>query len=70
MKYNLDVVEAMAKAQHKRLNTMWPEPGLVEEWDELSKDDYLDWMDDAIASLDALVKACPEVAQYVTEAPP
>jgi hypothetical protein len=73
VKYNLDVVGVMAFAAHEhwRISSDMDDLlGIPEPWDELPKREYLSWMNQALASLDALVKACPEVAQYVMEAPP
>ena len=70
MEYNLDLVEAMAKAARE----CWiVRDGLKEcakDWDEISAAEYLEAMDEARAALFALVKARPEIAQYVMEAPP
>jgi hypothetical protein len=72
VKYNLDLVGVMAFAAHEhwRLSADDDLFEILKPWDELPKREYLNWMDQASASLDALVKACPEVAQYVMEAPP
>jgi hypothetical protein len=70
MKYNLDVVEAMAKAHRE----CWRDrEGLRQstlDWDEIYGAEFLDSIAYIEASLAALIKAHPEVAQYVMEAPP
>ena len=70
MKYNFDVVEAMAKAHRE----CWRDrEGLRQDtldWDKICCAEFLDSMAYAEASLAALIKAHPEVAQYVMEAPP
>lgn len=70
MKYNLDVVEAMAKAHRE----CWRDrEGLRQytlDWDEICGAEFLGSIAYAEASLAALIKAHPEVAQYVVEAPP
>ena len=70
MKYNLDVVEAMAKAARE----CWRDREGVRpdtlDWDEICGTEFREAMLDAGAALAALVEARPEVAQYVMEAPP
>ena len=70
MKYNLDVVEAMAKAHRE----CWRDRQGVRQdtldWDEICGPTFLDGIAYIEASLDALIKEHPEVAQYITEAPP
>ena len=70
MKYNIDVVEAMAKAHRER----WRDCECVRQdtldWDEISGAEFLSDIVYMQAALSALVEAHPEVAQYVMEAPP
>jgi hypothetical protein len=67
MKYNRDVVEAMAKAHRE----CWRDREGVRQdtldWDEICGAEFLDSIAYIEASLDALVKARPEIAWYVAE---
>jgi hypothetical protein len=70
VKYYLDTLEAMACAERE----LWRDVnGLREDtadWDEICPEEYGALIKEAIVIMDALVKAHPEIAQYVMEAPP
>lgn len=70
MKYNLDTLEAMARAgreQWRMTNELREDTA---DWDEICYEEYGALIKEAIAIMDALVEVHPEVAQYVMGAPP
>ena len=68
MNYNLYTLEAMARAARE----LWRDENDLREdtadWDDICPEEYGHLIKEAITVMDALIKACPEVAQYVTEA--